>query len=212
VIEPEFRGSTGYGSELFRAGWKQWGLAMQDDVADATTWAVQQGWVDPKRVCIGGASYGGYATLMGLIRNPELYRCGFEWVGVTDIELLFSIHWSDFTEEAKAYSMPVLVGDPQSDARQFAQTSPIAQASRLRQPLLMAYGAQDYRVPIKHGFDFKNAVTPLNKDVEWVVYTDEGHGWTKLATNVDFWGRVEAFLSRNIGAHAATSASAEPAP
>ena len=83
VIEPEFRGSEGYGFKHFRAGWKQWGLAMQDDVADAVQWAVKQGWVDPKRVCIAGASYGGYATLMGLVRHHELYQCGINWVGVT---------------------------------------------------------------------------------------------------------------------------------
>jgi len=88
VVEPEFRGSAGFGDKLLRAGFKQWGLAMQDDIADATQWAIKQGFADGKRVCIAGASYGGYATLMGLIRYPELYRCGFEWVGVTDIDLL----------------------------------------------------------------------------------------------------------------------------
>ena len=74
VVEPEFRSSTGYGSKLFRAGWKQWGLTMQDDVADAARWAIAQGLADPKRICIAGASYGGYATLMGLIRDPALFR------------------------------------------------------------------------------------------------------------------------------------------
>ncbi len=103
VIEPEFRGSEGYGFKHFRAGWKQWGLAMQDDVADAVQWAVKQGWVDPKRVCIAGASYGGYATLMGLVRHHELYQCGIEWVGVSDINLMYSISWSDISEEAKGY-------------------------------------------------------------------------------------------------------------
>ena len=203
VIEPEFRGSTGYGFKLFREGWKQWGLGMQTDVADAVKWATDQGWIDPKRVCIAGASYGGYATLMGLIDQPELYQCGFEWVGVTDINLMYDIHWSDSSEAWKRYSMPTLVGDQVADAKQFEQTSPIKQASRLHRPLLMAYGANDYRVPIKHGQDFRDAVTRSNKDVEWVVYPEEGHGWRELKTNVDFWGRVEKFLARNIGAEAA---------
>src|SRR5262249_33506883 len=87
VIAPDFRGSTGYGHEHFRAGWKQWGLAMQDDVAAALLWAQKQGLAD-RRACIAGASYGGYATLMGLARHPELYRCGIAWVGVTDLMLL----------------------------------------------------------------------------------------------------------------------------
>jgi len=202
VIEPEFRGSTGYGFRLFRAGWKQWGLAMQDDVADATRWAIEQGIVDSKRICIAGASYGGYATLMGLANDPDLYRCGFEWVGVTDIDLMYSIHWSDFSDEYKTFGMPVLVGDRVKDEAQIKATSPIQQASRIKQPLLMAYGGADLRVPIDHGRAFRAAVEKTNPNVEWVVYSDEGHGWAQLKDNVDWWTRVEKFLARNIGAEA----------
>jgi acetyl esterase/lipase len=196
VIEPEFRGSDGYGFKLFRAGWKQWGLAMQDDVADATNWAVQQGLADPKRICIAGAGYGGYATLMGLVRYQELYQCGFEWVGVSDIDLMYSPAWSHVGEEDTNYGMPRLIGDPVEDAKQLKETSPLEQAAKVRRPLLMAYGAADRIVPIKHGTDFHDAVSRTNKDVEWVVYTEEGHGWRMLETNVDFWTRVEKFLDR----------------
>jgi len=202
VIEPEFRGSEGYGFKHYRAGWKQWGMAMQDDVADAVQWAVKQGWVDPKRVCIAGASYGGYATLMGLVRHHELYQCGVNWVGVSDINLMYSINWSDTSEEAKGYSMPVLIGDRVADAQQLKDTSPVEQAAKVRRPLLMAYGADDRRVPIAHGKEFRDAVSRTNSDVEWVVYNNEGHGWRMLETNVDFWTRVEKFLDRNIGAGA----------
>lgn len=199
VIEPEFRGSTGYGSAHFRAGWKQWGLAMQDDVADALLWAVKQGLVDGQRVCIAGASYGGYATLMGLIKHPDLYQCGINWVGVTDIDLMFSIHWSDMGDEWKGYGMPVLVGDREKDAAQLRATSPLRRAAELKRPLLMAYGAEDRRVPIDHGTAFKRALTQ-DQPVEWVVYDREGHGWRELKTELDFWGRVERFLARHIGA------------
>ncbi len=198
VIEPEFRGSQGYGWKLFRAGWKQWGLTMQDDVADATNWAVKQGWVDPKRVCIAGASYGGYAVLMGLARYHELYQCGVEWVGVTDINLMYSITWSDTSEEARGYTMPLLIGDRFKDEQQLKETSPLEQAAKVRRPLLMAYGGVDRRVPIDHGKQFRDAVGQTNKDVEWIAYSDEGHGWRKLETNVDFWTRVEKFLERNL--------------
>jgi len=199
VIEPEFRGSTGYGQAHFKAGWKQWGLGMQDDVADALGWAVKQGLVDPKRVCIAGASYGGYATLMGLIKQPELYRCGINWVGVTDIELLYSIHWSDLGGEWKGYGMPVLVGDRDKDAEQLRATSPLQRAAELKRPLLMAYGAEDRRVPLKHGLAFRDAM-PKDQELEWVVYDHEGHGWRELKTQQDFWGRVERFLARHLGA------------
>jgi dipeptidyl aminopeptidase/acylaminoacyl peptidase len=196
VLQPEFRGSTGYGGAHFRAGWKQWGLAMQDDIADAARWAIGEGIADPKRICIAGASYGGYATLMGLIRDPDLYKCGIDWVGVTDIELLYTGHWSgdsDLSEAYKRYGMPTLVGDPVKDAAQFAQ------AARVTQPLLLAYGGADERVPIYHGKKFYDAVKQTNKNVEWVAYEDEGHGWSLAETRIDFWGRVERFLQKQIG-------------
>ena len=122
VVEPEFRGSHGYGSKLFRAGWKQWGLAMQDDVADAARWAIAKGYADPKRVCIAGASYGGYSTLMGLIRDPALFRCGVQWAGVTDIALQYDQQWRQAEDEVNAWGLPVLIGDREKDAAQFAAT------------------------------------------------------------------------------------------
>jgi len=85
----------GYGYQHFQASFGEWGLSMQDDVADAVLWAVKQGWVDAKRVCIAGASYGGYAVMMGLVRDPQIWKCGINWVGVTDLSLLTNATWSD---------------------------------------------------------------------------------------------------------------------
>lgn len=194
VIEPEFRGSSGFGYPLFQASWRQWGLAMQDDLSDAATWAIKKGIADPKRMAIGGASYGGYATLMGLVKNPELFRCGFEWLGVTDPGLLFSVAWNDATIDALTYTYPFLVGDPVKDAAQFQATSPIANAARITQPLLMAYGAADRRVPVVQGEKLRDAIGSSNKNVEWIVYPEEGHGWHIEAHNIDFWTHVEKFL------------------
>ncbi|MFZ6710669.1 alpha/beta hydrolase family protein [Undibacterium sp. TC9W] len=198
VIEPDFRGSTGYGKKLHEAGWKQWGLAMQDDLADAREWAIKQGYADPKRVCIAGASYGGYAVLMGLIKEPDLYRCGISWVGVSDINLLYDVSWSDTAGNAwTKFGMPKLIGDQQKDAEQLQRTSPLQQASRLKSPLILAYGGADARVPIIHGTKFYDAVKAHNKKVEWIVYPEEAHGWGLLKNNVDFWSRVEKFLDEN---------------
>lgn len=198
VIEPEFRGSTGFGYKHYRAGWKQWGLAMQDDIADATLWAIKKGLVDAKKVCIAGASYGGYATLMGLIKHPDLYRCGLNWVGVTDIDLMYTARWGDFSSAYKEHGMPVLVGDPTKDAKQLAETSPIKLASKITQPLLLAYGGEDRRVPIEHGYKFRDAVKVNNKKVEWIAYEDEGHGWFAEKNKIDFWNRVAQFLEKNL--------------
>ena len=199
VLEPEFRGSTGFGARHFKSGWKQWGLAMQDDLADGAKWAIAQGIADPKRICIAGASYGGYAAMMGLVKDPALFKCGINWIGVTDISLMYTVGWSDASDNWKKYGMPTLIGDPVSDAAQFNATSPLTQAGRIRQPLLLAYGGVDQRVPLVHGKKFYDAVSRSNSNVEWVVYGDEGHGWLKPENNVDFWSRVERFLERHIG-------------
>ena len=202
VIEPEFRGSTGYGWQHFKAGWKQWGLKMQDDIADGARWAIAQGLADGKRICIAGASYGGYATLMGLINDPDLYKCGVNWAGVTDIKLMYTGTWnaeSDASDRWKDYGMPILIGDLQQDAAQLEATSPLAQAARIKQPLLLAYGGDDRRVPIFHGEKFRAAVQASNPNVEWILYPKEGHGWRLPENRIDFWTRVEKFLDKNIG-------------
>ncbi len=199
VLEPEFRGSTGYGQRLFRAGWKQWGLKMQDDIADATRWAVAQGLADPKRVCLAGGSYGGYATLMGLIRDPDLYRCGVALAAVTDIGLLYDISWSDLPEVWRQYGMPALIGDRLKDAEQLAATSPLQQAARLKRPLLLVHGSLDRRVPIEHFTRLRDALDP-KAELETLVFDDEGHGFSRPANRFELWARIERFLARQLPA------------
>jgi dipeptidyl aminopeptidase/acylaminoacyl peptidase len=199
VVEPEFRGSTGYGDKLFKAGWKQWGLTMQDDITDATHWAVKEGLADPKRLVIAGASYGGYATMMGLVKEPNLYRAGINWVGVTDIELMYTIDWSDTMGSSwQKYGMPQLVGDRTKDAEQFKKTSPLQRAAEITKPVLMAYGTEDIRVPLPHGTKMRDALKAAGKvEVEWVAYENEGHGFLLEKNRVDFWTRVEKFLEKH---------------
>ena len=200
VINAEFRGSTGYGMAHFRAGWRQWGRAMQDDVADALQWAVHKGWADPKRACIAGASYGGYAALMGLVRHPELYRCAAAWVSVTDPLLLFKPVARDLvTQEMREHGMPRMIGDPQRDAEMLREVSPLAQASRLTQPLLLAFSVEDRVVPPMHGQQLLGALRALGREPEYVEYEGEGHQWLKAQTRVDFAQRLERFLARHLG-------------
>jgi dipeptidyl aminopeptidase/acylaminoacyl peptidase len=202
VLEPQFRGTLGLGYQHFAASFKQWGMAMQDDITDGTRWAIAQGYADASRVCIAGASYGGYAVLMGLVKDPALYKCGVEWAGVTDINLLYTDTWlsmSDVPEEYKKYGMPRLIGDPVADAAQLKATSPIEQAARITQPLLIAYGGADRRVPIEQGKLFYEKVKKTNPRVQWVEYGMEGHGWYLPENRIDFWTRVEKFLAANIG-------------
>ena len=198
VIQPEFRGSTGFGFDHFQAGWKQWGLTMQDDLADAAKWAAQKGWTDSKRTAIMGASYGGYATLMGLIKNPEIFRCGVEWAGVTDINMMFDLTGSDMSQENLNYGMKTVIGDQTADALLFKENSPLNHADKLTQPLLIAHGLQDRRVLLAQATAFRDAVKKTNNNVEWILYPDEGHGWYHEQDNIDFWKHVEVFLDKNL--------------
>jgi len=199
VVKPEFRGSAGYGHALYANGIRQWGLAMQDDIADATQWAARQGLADPARICIAGASYGGYATLMGLVRDPQLYRCGIAWAAVSDINLMYSTHWSDARDDYRIHGMPVMIGDPQKDAAQLEATSPLKQAAKITRPLLLAHGGIDRRVPVEHATKMRSALEANHAPVTWLEYKDEAHGWYKPENRADFYRRMEAFLAANIG-------------
>jgi dipeptidyl aminopeptidase/acylaminoacyl peptidase len=201
VIQPESRGVTGYGSKHFKAGWKQWGLSMQADLADAARWAVNQGIADPRRIAImgdGRGGYGGYAAMMGLAADPSLYRCAINYMGVADLGMLFSVDWDSVTDEGKR-TYAHQVGDPVADAAQFKATSPLQHAARITQPVLLAYRGWDPYVPLVHGEKLRDALKPHNANVEWVVYEDEfGPGWGGLEARLDFWGRVERFLAKNL--------------
>jgi dipeptidyl aminopeptidase/acylaminoacyl peptidase len=195
VLEPEFRGSAGWGTKLHRAGWKQWGRGMQDDLNDGVDWLVKEGTVDPKRVCIMGASYGGYAVLMGLARDSERWRCGIDYVGVTDINLMFDVTWSDYAySDWIEYAAKEQIGDPVKDAAMLKAASPLENAANIKAPVLMAYGLQDRRVPIVHGEKMRDALSSGHKAVDWVVYQEEGHGFLLERNRFDFYGRVAAFL------------------
>ena len=198
VLQPEFRGSMGFGFDHFAAGWKQWGGTMQSDLADAASWAITKGWADPKRIGIMGASYGGYATLMGLIQNPELFRCGVDFAGVADVTMMFNTAEDDASQESLHYDMKMLIGDPATDAALFAKNSPLLHADKLTQPLLIGQGALDRRVPLVHATSFRSAVSKNNAHVEWIVYADEGHGLRHQNNRIDYYARVEAFLEKNL--------------
>ena len=199
VIQPNFRGTTGLGLKHQLASYKQWGLAMQDDLTDAALWAIKQGIADPKRMCIYGASYGGYAAMQALVRTPNLFQCAANYAGITDLQLFHSVTWSDISDsDFLRYLLPVMVGDPDRDRAQLRATSPAQNADKIKMPVFMAYGGEDRRVPIIHGERMRDALEKLGKPVEWMVKTEEGHGFTKLDNRVEFYVRLEAFMKRAI--------------
>ncbi|WP_431102538.1 alpha/beta hydrolase family protein [Roseateles noduli] len=200
VIEPEFRGSEGYGDKHYRDGFRQWGQAMQDDIADSLVWARQQK-LASDRACIAGASYGGYATLMGLAKDGALYRCGVAWLGVTDLMLLVKgDSWvdDDLGSSYRSYMAPTMVGDAVKDADMLKANSPVLLADRIRAPLLLAYGERDVRVPIEHGERMRDALVKAGRPPEWITYRGEAHGFGNLDNSVDFARRVEVFLAKHL--------------
>ena len=197
VVEPEFRGSAGYGSAHQLAGWRQWGLTMQDDMQDALQWAVEQGLVDGGRVCIMGASFGGYAALMGPVRYPDAYRCAISWVAPTDLPALVKTfrELTGFNPDA-AREMDQRIGRPEQLP---GDTSPVKLTDKIRVPVLAAWGVDDRRVPISQGRDFRNAASKAKVDLDYLEYPEEGHVWLKPANRIDFMGRAEKLLARTLG-------------
>ena len=211
VLQPDYRGTHGYGDAFYKAGWRQWGLAMQDDVTDGVDWLVREGRVDPDRVCLFGASYGGYATLWGLEKEPAKFRCGVAFVAVSNLESMFDVTWSDFMQGERGgdttRTLTRWIGDPDRDRDKLRAVSPVFHTDRLQAPLLLAYGAADERVPLTHGQQMKSALDRDHKPYEWVVYDGEAHGFNKDANRFDFYRRVDAFLAKNLAPRAGAVAS-----
>jgi dipeptidyl aminopeptidase/acylaminoacyl peptidase len=206
VLQVNFRGSVGYGLAFDKAGWREWGGAMQQDLIDALKWTIAEGIADPQRICIFGASYGGYATMMGLVQNPELFKCGINYVGVTDLPLLLRTiprAWEPLREDIK-----LQIGEGKSDLAELEARSPTRFADRIKAPVLMAYGARDPRVVLEHARMMERELKKNSVPYELIVKKDEGHGYAKFDNQVEFGEKVVAFLDKHIGAGAAGSAPA----
>ncbi|NNE06631.1 MAG: S9 family peptidase [Xanthomonadales bacterium] len=196
VLQVNFRGSTGFGMEHWLASKKQWGQKMQSDVTEALNWAVEQGYSDPDRVCIYGGSYGGYATMAGLTFTPDLYKCGINYVGVTDIPLLFKTAPDSWA--AGINQMKELVGDPKEDREFLEQWSPTNHADKIKAPVFMAYGEKDPRVHIDHAKIMEKELKKHGVEYELMIKEDEGHGYAKQENQYDFYGRMESFLAEHL--------------
>ncbi|HEY8241820.1 MAG TPA: S9 family peptidase [Casimicrobiaceae bacterium] len=196
VLQMNFRGSVGYGRKFWEASFGQWGLSMQDDVADGAQWLVKEGIADPKRICIYGGSYGGYATLMGLVKTPDLYACGIDYVGVAN---LFT-----FMKTIPPYWKPMLdmfyemVGNPEKDVERMRATSAVFHADRIKAPLLIAQGARDPRVNKAESDQMVEAMKKRGVDVEYIVKDNEGHGFNNEENRFEFYGAMERFLAKHL--------------
>ena len=197
VFQMNFRGSTGYGRKFLEASYKQWGQAMQDDITDGVNWLIQQGIADAKRVAIYGGSYGGYATLAGLCFTPDLYACGIDYVGVSNL--------LTFMQTIPPYWRPLLemmyeqVGDPEKDLDMLTAYSPALQAHLIKAPLFVAQGANDPRVNKAESDQMVEALRKRGVEVEYMVKDDEGHGFHNQENRFDFYRAMERFLKQHLG-------------
>jgi dipeptidyl aminopeptidase/acylaminoacyl peptidase len=196
VFQMNFRGSTGYGKKFWESSFKQWGLTMQDDIIDGTNWLIEQGIADPKRIAIYGGSYGGYATLQGIIVSPELYAAAVDYVGVSNLFTFMKTippYWKPYLE--MFYEM---IGDPVKDSAQLAATSPALNADKIITPLFIAQGANDPRVNINESDQIVEALKARDIEVEYLVKDNEGHGFRNEENRFDFYRAMEKFLAEHI--------------
>ena len=199
VLNVNYRGSTGFGKEFINAANKEWAAKMHTDLLDAVDWAVKQEIADPSRVAIMGGSYGGYATLVGLTFTPEVFACGVDIVGPSNLITLLENpppYWMPF--------MPVMkdrVGDYDSDAgREFLKSrSPLTFADRIQRPLLIAQGANDPRVKQAEADQIVAAMKEKNIPVTYMLYPKEGHGFQRPENRFAFYAVAEAFLAEHLG-------------
>jgi dipeptidyl aminopeptidase/acylaminoacyl peptidase len=197
VLQVNFRASEGFGKKFLHLGDKQWGGTMQDDLTDAVKWAISQGIADPKRVAIMGGSYGGYATLAGLTFTPDLYACGVDIVGPSNLKtLLASIppYWATIRK-----TFDIRMGDMDNDSLLNQKCSPLFHVDKIRSPLLIGQGQNDPRVNVRESDQIAAAMRAKNLPVEYIVYADEGHGFARPENRMDFYGRAEGFLSKHLG-------------
>lgn len=206
VLQPQFRGSTGFGRDFVARGYGEWGRKMQDDVDDGVQWLARMGAVDANRVCIAGGSYGGYAAMWGAIRHPQQYRCAISWAGVTDLKMMlrhdkslfaaprYYRHWRDR-----------VLGDEK--AGDLDSVSPLKQVRQLRVPLLLGHGRLDENVPIEQAEALAKAAAKAGIAIDKIYYDKAGHGLFEAEVLGDWLGRVERFLSKHNPANPAQAAA-----
>jgi dipeptidyl aminopeptidase/acylaminoacyl peptidase len=199
VLQMNFRGSTGYGRDFMEKSFKQWGQAMQDDISDGVMWLIKQGIADPQRVAIYGGSYGGYATLAGITKTPELYACAIDYVGVSNLFTFMNTippYWEPFKK-----MMYEMVGDPgnEADSLMLRANSPVFHAEKIKCPLFVAQGAKDPRVNKDESDQMVAALKQRGVEVEYLVKDNEGHGFHNEENRFEFYRAMENFLGDHLG-------------
>lgn len=196
VLQMNFRGSTGYGRKFWESSFKQWGKTMQDDVSDGVKWLVDHGIADPKRIAIYGGSYGGYCTLAGMTFTPDLYACGVDYVGVSNLFTFLNTippYWKPFLE-----MMQEMVGHPDRDKELLTAASPVFHVDKIKAPLFVIQGAKDPRVNIDESNQIVEALKKRGIEVPYLVKENEGHGFHNEENKFEVYEEMEKFLDKHL--------------
>lgn len=194
ILQVNFRGSLGFGKKFWQLSFKQWGRNMQNDITDGVQWLIDQGIADSKRIAIYGGSYGGYATLAGLAFTPDLYACGIDYVGVSNLFTFVKSmpeYWKPFLE-----AIYEKVGHPERDKELLTQISPVFHADKIKSPLFIAQGRMDPRVNINESDQMVEAMKKRGVEVTYMIKDNEGHGFSNEENKFDFFEAIERFLAR----------------
>ncbi|MBT2622313.1 S9 family peptidase [Chryseobacterium sp. ISL-6] len=197
TLQVNFRISGGYGKEFQKAGYKQIGRKAMDDVEDGVKYAIQQGWVDKDKIAIYGGSHGGYATLMGLIKTPDLYTCGVDYVGVSNIFTFFDSfpeYWKPYKEMTKQIWYDL---DNPEEAKIAKEVSPVFQIDKIKKPLFVVQGANDPRVNINESDQIVKAMRAKGFETPYMVKYDEGHGFGKEPNRLELYKYMLGFFAEN---------------
>jgi len=202
VLQPNFRGSTGYGKKHLNAGNKQWGLKMHDDLIDAVNWAVSQGIADPKKIGIMGGSYGGYCALAAVTYTPEVFACSVDIVGPSNLKTLLSTIPPYWKTMRSMFNVRIGNIDDPKEAELIQRASPLNLADKIVRPLLIGQGANDPRVKQAEADQIVAAITKHGGSVTYVLYSDEGHGFARPENRTDVNARAERLLAYYLGGRA----------
>jgi dipeptidyl aminopeptidase/acylaminoacyl peptidase len=199
VFQPNFRGSAGFGRAFAESGYGEWGRKMQDDITDGVQWLVDQGTVDGARMCIVGASYGGYAALAGASLTPDLYKCAVSIAGVSDLDDFITWRKRNWGSDSEGYKYWLTaIGDPDKDSQRLREASPVQLADKIKIPVLLIHGTEDFVVPIAQSRAMKKALDRAGRKTELIELEKEGHSYWSH-NDMYALSAVDEFLWKHLG-------------
>jgi dipeptidyl aminopeptidase/acylaminoacyl peptidase len=210
VFQPNFRGSAGFGRAYAESGYGEWGRKMQDDITDGIRMLLDKGTADPSRMCIVGASYGGYAALAGAALTPDLYKCAVSIAGLSDLDDFIGWRKRNWGSDSEGYKYWLkAIGDPDKDAQKLREVSPVRLADKIKVPILLIHGTDDFVVPIAQSRAMKKALERNGKKTELLELEKEGHAYWQDFNEVKVLAAIDQFLWKNLGpGHGVTQAPA----